>query len=210
MKAYRWMVSLAIAALISGYCFVGIPSEMSAAAAGKPAKSAAEIEKEKAMQNPYPNDLGPEKLDEAVLKSYPADIQAGYKLLLGSDKKKNCQSCHTASRPLNSRFVEPTEGTDAAADALRDKLGASKTDTSIWQVEGNTWKRYVKRMMAKPGCGVSNEDGKKIWQFLVFDSVKRKTGANAAAWKAHREKLLSDFKAKYPKRYEELAKDKDL
>ena len=64
--------------------------------------------------------------------------------------------------------------------------------------------------MAKPGCGISNEDGKKIWQFLVYDGSHRKIGANAEKWAAHRKKLVDELKAKKPARYEELAKDKDL
>jgi hypothetical protein len=177
------------------------------------AKSAADLEKEKALSNPYPNDFGPEKLDEAVLKGMPADAKAGYELMLGKAGKKNCNTCHTSSRPLNSRFVEP-EGKDTAAkEAVIAQWKKDQpelfSNPAIWQVEPEIWKRYVKRMMAKPGCGISNEDGKKIWQFLVFDS-KRKVGANAAAWKAHRQKLIDELKTKNPKRHEELSKDKDL
>jgi hypothetical protein len=178
------------------------------------AKSAADLEKEKALANPYPNDFGPDTLDEATLKTYPASAQEGYKLLRGVGAKKNCQTCHTASRPLNSRFVEP-EGKDTAEkEATIAKWKKEQPelfkDKSVWQVEPEIWKRYVKRMMAKPGCGISNEDGKKIWQFLVYDGSHRKVGANAAKWKEHREKLLGELKAKNPKRYAELEKDSDL
>jgi len=178
------------------------------------AKSAAELEKEKALANPYPNDFGPDTLDEATLKSYPENIQEGYKLLRGSDAKKNCQTCHTASRPLNSRFVEP-EGKDVAEKEakiaqLKKEHPEYFKDGSVWQIEPEIWRRYVKRMMAKPGCGISNADGKKIWEFLVYDGWHRKVGANAEKWKAHREQLVNELKAKKPARYEELAKDKDL
>lgn len=178
------------------------------------AKSAAELEKEKALANPYPNDFGPDSLDEATLKTYPAEAQEGYKLLRGSDAKKNCQTCHTASRPLNSRFVEPEGKNDAEKEAAVAKLKKEHPEYfqngAVWQIEPGIWKRYVKRMMAKPGCGISNADGKKIWEFLVYDGVHRKIGANAAAWKEHRMKLVEELKAKKPARYEELAKDKDL
>ena len=90
-----------------------------------------------------------------------------------------CVKCHTLARPINCEFALDEE-----------------------------WERYVKRMMNKPGCTVGKDDGKKIWAFLAHDSRARKTGANKAAWKAHREKLLSDFKAKYAKRYEELYAEK--
>jgi hypothetical protein len=36
------------------------------------------------------------------------------------------------------------------------------------------WSRYIKRMMHKPGSGISNADGKSIYEFLVYDSSIRK------------------------------------
>lgn len=168
------------------------------------AKSAAELEKEKAMKEPYANDLGPDKVDVA---SYPKEAQEGYKLL-----QAKCTTCHTASRPLNSQFTE-TDGKDAGArDAAAAALLKSDPDIAknkhVWQVEGGIWQRYVKRMMNKPGCTVSKDDGKKIWAFLAHDSRVRKLGAKKGEWKAQREKLLADFKTKFPKRYEELYEGK--
>ncbi len=185
-------------------------------------KSAAELEKEKALANPYPNDFGPDALDGETLKSYPANAREGYKLLLGIGAKKNCQTCHTAARPLNSRFVEPDAGMDLQDKEARTKTKAAAvaklkkehpeyfSDGSIWQIEPEIWSRYVKRMMSKPGCGISNDDGRKIWEFLVYDGWHRKIGAGAAKWKAHRQELINELKTKKPARYEELAKDKDL
>jgi hypothetical protein len=206
MKIYR--VGLVVALGL----FAGISAAGAAETAAK--KSAADLEKEKAMANPYPNDFGPETLDEETLKSYPANIKEGYNIMLGKAGKKNCQTCHTAARPLNSRFVEP-EGKDTAEKekavaALKASNPDLFKDGSIWQIEPEIWKRYVKRMMAKPGCGIASEDGKKIWQFLVYDSAHRKIGPNAEKWKAHRMKLIETLKAKNPKRYEELKHDKDL
>ena len=65
-------------------------------------------------------------------------------------------------------------------------------------------------MMNKPGCAIEKADGKAIWQFLSYDSEQRKKGANAAAWKAHREKLVAEFKIKFPTRYEDLKAANDL
>ena len=63
---------------------------VAAALAGLTAVSgahAAEMsEKEKALASPYPNDLGPDKLPDAVVKSYPANIQEGYHILIGEKK----------------------------------------------------------------------------------------------------------------------------
>lgn len=92
-----------------------------------------------------------------------------------------CAQCHTSSRPLNSRFDD-----------------------------SETWNRYVKRMMNKPGCNIAKAEGKAIWQFLSYDSDKRKKGVNLAAWKELRTKLVAEFKEKHPKRYEELKAANDL
>jgi len=56
-----------------------------------------------------------------------------------------CSQCHKLSRPINSDYALPDE-----------------------------WSRYIKRMMHKPGSGISAGDGKKIYDFLVYDSSVRK------------------------------------
>ncbi len=56
-----------------------------------------------------------------------------------------CSQCHKLSRPINSDYALPDE-----------------------------WSRYIKRMMYKPGSNISASDGKKIYEFLVFDSSIRK------------------------------------
>jgi hypothetical protein len=58
---------------------------------------------------------------------------------------QKCSQCHRLSRPINSDYALPDE-----------------------------WSRYIKRMMHKPGSGISNADGKKIYEFLVYDSSVRK------------------------------------
>ena len=58
---------------------------------------------------------------------------------------QKCTQCHKLSRPVNCDYVLPDE-----------------------------WSRYVKRMMHKPGSGISNAEGKKIYEFLVYDSSIRK------------------------------------
>lgn len=182
--------------------------------AALPGAHAAEMsEKEKALASPYPNDLATDaemKEIDAMVKTYPANIQKGYDLLV-----KRCAQCHEAKRPLNSRFVEPEGGMDdakqqASLDALKKANPEMFKDLSIWQPEVKVWNRYVKRMMNKPGCNIEKAEGKQIWEFLEYDGVKRKTGANAAKWAAHRKELLERFKAKNPKRYEELKAANDL
>ena len=178
------------------------------AVAAVPARAMSE--KEKALASPYPNDLGPDTLPESVLKTYPKEAQDGYHYMV-----KRCAACHTASRPLNSRFVEPEGGISDAKQAA--SLAQMKKDQpelfknpEVWQVDTKIWNRYVKRMMHKPGANIPRNEAKDIWEFLEYDGVARKTGKNAAAWKAHREDLIKQFKAKFPKRYDELKAANDL
>jgi cytochrome c5 len=58
-----------------------------------------------------------------------------------------CSQCHKLSRPINSDYALPAE-----------------------------WSRYIKRMMNKPGSGIGAGEGKKIFDFLVYDSSVRKKG----------------------------------
>ncbi len=58
---------------------------------------------------------------------------------------EKCTQCHKLSRPINSDYALPEE-----------------------------WSRYVKRMMHKPGSGIGSAEGKKIYEFLVYDSSVRK------------------------------------
>jgi cytochrome c5 len=55
-----------------------------------------------------------------------------------------CSKCHTIARPINTMMT-------------RDE-----------------WSRYVKRMMHKPNSGISDNQGKQIFEFLVFDQTERK------------------------------------
>jgi cytochrome c5 len=55
-----------------------------------------------------------------------------------------CSKCHTIARPINTMMK-------------RDE-----------------WERYVKRMMHKPNSGISDSQGKQIFDFLVYDQTERK------------------------------------
>ena len=55
-----------------------------------------------------------------------------------------CSKCHTIARPMNTMMK-------------RDE-----------------WERYVKRMMHKPNSGISDSQGKDIFDFLIFDQAERK------------------------------------
>ena len=55
-----------------------------------------------------------------------------------------CAKCHTIARPMNTMMKK------------------------------DEWERYVKRMMHKPNSGISDAQGKEIFDFMVFDQVERK------------------------------------
>jgi len=168
-----------------------------------------ESQKATALANPYANDAGPSTID---VSSYPPELQETYKKYLQTPDFA-CQRCHTASRPLNSQFVEPDGPKEQEASKVAEWKSSHPEwfkDKLVWQIEGRgaagpgVWERYVKKMMAKTGCNIQPADGKKIWEFLRYDSTHRKTGANAEKWAEHRRALLAKFKAEHPDRYREL------
>lgn len=78
--------------------------------------------------------------------------------------QQKCTQCHKLSRPINSDYATPGE-----------------------------WSRYIKRMMHKPGSGISNSDGKKIYEFLVYDSsIRKKTMLDEKLAKATPEEKKDD------------------
>jgi hypothetical protein len=70
---------------------------------------------------------------------------------------EKCGKCHTPARAINCDFV------------LEDE-----------------WERYVRRMMRKAGTFISADEGKRIFEFVVYDSKIRK--------KALYEKKLAEAK----------------
>jgi hypothetical protein len=91
---------------------------------------------------------------------------------------QKCTQCHKLSRPINSDYVLPDE-----------------------------WSRYVKRMMHKPGSGISTAEGKNIYEFLVYDSSVRKKamldeklGKETPEEKEKALKAIEEIHAKYDKK----------
>lgn len=196
-RTSRWILGVMALGTLAVFSGQGARRALAAEA---PPSSSYEAEKAKALKSPYANDFGPGTVD---VSSYPPEIQATYRELF----LVKCQRCHTSSRPLNSQFLEPSgpkEGKEGKLAAWKASNPEIFNEKLVWQPEANIWERYVKRMMAKPGCNIQPAEGKKIWQFLTYDSEHRKTGANAAKWAEHRRKLLADFKAAHPDRYKEL------
>ena len=90
---------------------------------------------------------------------------------------QKCTQCHKLSRPINSDYALPDE-----------------------------WSRYIKRMMHKPGSGIGNAEGKKIYEFLVYDSsirkkamVDEKLGKATAEEKSASEAKIKEVRDKYDK-----------
>jgi hypothetical protein len=146
-----------------------------------------------AVSDLYPNDMGPAEID---VSAYPKEIKQSYRTFAFK-----CAACHTIARPINSQFLELSQQEQAELKKSDPDLFK---DPRLAHIEDKIWNRYVKRMMAKPGCPVKGEDGKKIWEFLVYDSKVRKTGANAVAWRKHRRELLHEFSEHYPDAYKKL------
>jgi hypothetical protein len=88
---------------------------------------------------------------------------------------QKCSQCHKLSRPINSDYALPDE-----------------------------WSRYIHRMMNKPGSGIGASEGKKIYDFLVYDSsVRKKAMLNqkmsqlSPAEKAGAEAKIAEVKGRY-------------
>ncbi len=65
-----------------------------------------------------------------------------------------CSKCHTIARPINT------------------------------MMQRDEWERYVKRMMHKPNSGISDNQGKEIFEFLVYDQTNRKDKNPKAFYRA--------------------------
>lgn len=78
--------------------------------------------------------------------------------------ESKCAKCHTPARPLNTLMK-------------RDE-----------------WERYVKRMMHKPNSGISDSQGKQIFEFLVYDETERKDKNPGAFYPALSDEEISKLK----------------
>ena len=76
-----------------------------------------------------------------------------------------CSKCHTIARPLN---------------------------TMMTKLE---WERYVKRMMHKPNSGISDSQGKTIYDFLAYDQDSRKDKNPSAFFKSLSDEEIEKLKA---------------
>jgi mono/diheme cytochrome c family protein len=75
-----------------------------------------------------------------------------------------CSKCHTIARPLNTMMTK------------------------------DEWSRYVKRMMHKPNSGISEAQGKQIFEFMVYDQTERKDKNPKAFFKALSDEEIEKLK----------------
>lgn len=88
----------------------------------------------------------------AVPKTYPADKGPNFIDVTAYSAKmqeayelftNKCSRCHTVARPINSTFM-PEE-----------------------------WRKYVYKMMRKPGSGLTPKTAEEIIRFLIYDAQHR-------------------------------------
>ena len=89
---------------------------------------------------------------QATPKTYPADKGPNFIDVTTYSPKmqesyelfaRKCSRCHTVARPINSDFA-PDE-----------------------------WRKYVHKMMRKPGSGLTPKTAEEIIKFLIYDSEHR-------------------------------------
>jgi len=76
-----------------------------------------------------------------------------------------CAKCHTIARPINTTMTK------------------------------DEWERYVKRMMHKPNSGISDNQGKTIYDFLAYDQASRKDKNPTAFFKSLSDDEIEKLKA---------------
>jgi cytochrome c5 len=76
-----------------------------------------------------------------------------------------CAKCHTIARPINTTMTK------------------------------DEWERYVKRMMHKPNSGISDSQGKTIFDFVAYDQANRKDKNPSAFFKSLSDEEIEKLKA---------------
>lgn len=79
--------------------------------------------------------------------------------------ESKCSKCHTIARPINTTMTK------------------------------DEWERYVKRMMHKPNSGISNSQGKEIFDFLAYDQATRKDKNPSKFYKSLSDEEIEKLKA---------------
>lgn len=140
-----------------------------------------------------PEDLGPAAID---VSGYPAEYQATYRdifLRVYSLRRGG------PAREINSPLLELDPRGEAALRREQPELFAAP---GLIAVGRHAWRDEVMKIKSTPCCSacprLSMDEAKALWRFLAYDSIRRKTGANAQAWAAHRRTLLEEFAKRRP------------
>ena len=96
--------------------------------------------------------IGMLRMPQSTPETYPADEGQNYIDVSGYPSKmrefyqlfaNRCSRCHTLARPINSTFT------------------------------AEEWEKYVRKMMRKPGSGLTLKTSAQITEFLVYDAEVR-------------------------------------
>ena len=137
----------------------------------------------------FPEDLGPAAID---VSGYPPEQQSVYQkiflpvysVLRGGP-----------ARALNSPLIE----IDAAGEeAERRAHPGVAADPQLALYTRDGWRHEVLTVKNRPPCCgacplLTRADAEALRSFLVYDSLRRKTGAAAEAWAAQRRELIRRF-----------------
>jgi hypothetical protein len=101
------------------------------------------------------------------------------------------------ARAINSPLIEIDPQGESA---LRREYPELFADPRLAQPAADAWRKEVMRVKNRPPCCgacpvLSMKDARALWAFLAYDSLRRKTGPQAAAWAAYRRDLLTRFES---------------
>jgi hypothetical protein len=134
-------------------------------------------------------DLGATAID---VSDYPAEHQRTYQDLFLT----KCAICHTPARALNAQYLELPAAQSAA---LKRAHPESTWNPDVLSVGPGEWKKYITKMWRRPPCcsvcpTFTQAEAQAIWHFLVYDSIRRKSGDHVLEWARYRLGLLETFK----------------
>jgi hypothetical protein len=91
---------------------------------------------------------------------------------------------------------------DPAGEAgLRREHPELFKEPGLVEIAPDAWKKEVTRIKNRPPCcgacpQLTMAQARALWRFLAYDSLRRKTGPNAAAWAESRKQLLAQHAAR--------------
>lgn len=135
-----------------------------------------------------PADLGATSID---VSDYPAEYQRVYR----ESFMTKCNVCHTTARALAAPLLE------VGPDDVTAELRAAAADPDVLTVGSDAWKKYIHRMWKRPPCCdlcpvFTKAEITAIWKFLVYDSLRRKTGSALPRWVAYRRGLIDEYRSR--------------